>query len=175
MIRHYARRAALLLLIMALAGCGVLGKSGRGMFGRNSDGSDSRAPSEARDPRMGEVTRLTVNDQIHLRLTDCRLALKLAPEQTAVWEAYENKVVEFISDAERDTGSAGGGNAPEQVERRIAAEQRHTAAMVQLAAYAKTLYAALNDEQRRTADRMLASTLPQGALTVAPAARAAPH
>ena len=48
-------------------------------------------------------------------------------------------------------------------------------AMVQLAAYAKTLYAALNDEQRRTADRMLASTLPQGALTVAPAARAAPH
>ena len=169
MNRLCARRGALLLLVLALAGCGAFGRGGRG------DGDDRRGPNEARDPRMGEVTRLTVNDQLYLRLTEARLALQLAPEQLPAWDAYHSKAVEFIDDAERATGAAGDGAAPDQLDRRIAAEQRRAAALAQLAVQAKKLYAVLNDGQRRTADRMLASTLPMGALAVPPAPRAEPR
>jgi hypothetical protein len=166
MIRPCARCGILLLLIAVLAGCGTFGRGGRG------DGDDRRGPNEAREPRMGEVTRLTVNDQLYLRLTEARLALQLAPAQMPAWDAYQSKAVEFIGDAERHTGVAGDGAAPAQFDRRISAEQQRTAALVQLAAQAKKLYAALNDTQRRTADRLLVSTLPLGALAVPPAPRA---
>jgi len=95
-----------------------------------------------------------------LRLTDVRIALNLKPEQAAAWQAYENRVLEILLNSERDAGLSTGVNAVNQIDRRIAAEQNRAGAMEQLGAAARKLYSTFTDEQKRTADRMLASTVP---------------
>ena len=66
----------------------------------------------------------------------------------------------MLSDSARDAGVSTGGNALNQIDRRVTAEQRRAAAMQQLSNAAKKLYSTLTGEQKRVADRMLAGTVP---------------
>lgn len=156
MIRSRLHVVAALFLASALSACSQFGGMGGGRHG----GGDRRSGQEANEQRPLELTRMSANDQIRLRLRDLRSALNLTPEQAALWQAYENKVIELLSDSVRDTGASSGGNALSQIDRRVTAEQRHAAAMEQLANSARQFYSTLTDDQKRTADRMLASTMP---------------
>ena len=153
MVRGRLRAVAVLLPAMALAACSSFGGLGGGRHGGRS-GQDSS------EQRSSEAARLSANDQIRLRLTDLRVDLHLTPEQAAPWQAYEDQVIGMISDSGRDAGAFAGGDALNQIGRRVAAEQRRAAALEQLANAARKLYATLTDEQRRIADRQLAGTVP---------------
>ena len=156
-----------LFLASALSACSNFGGMGGGRHG----GGDRRSGQEARDQRPLEVSRMSVNDQIRLRLSDLRVALNLTPEQSPVWQSYETRALEFLSESEHDARASPGGNALSQIDRRVTAEQRHAAAMEQLANSARQFYATLTDDQKRTADHMLAGTIPVGALGLAAAPR----
>ena len=153
MVRGGLQAVAALLLALAVAACSQFGGMGGGRHG-GRPGQDSDAQ------RSSEAAQLSANDQIRLRLTDLRVDLHLTPEQAAPWQAYEDKVIGMISDSGRDAGAFAGGDALNQIDRRVAAEQRRAAAMEQLANAARELYATLTDEQRRVADRQLAGTVP---------------
>ena len=77
----------------------------------------------------------------------------------------------MFSDSRRDAGVSAGGNALNQIDRRVTAEQSRAAAMEQLSNAAKKLYSTLTDEQKRVADRMLASTVPVASLGLATPSR----
>jgi len=104
---------------------------------------------------------MSANDQIRLQLTDVRLALKLAPEQAAAWQSYENKVLELLDDLSRGMAPpAPGESAPKQIERRLDVARNRMTAMEELSEAATKLYAGLTEEQKGVADRMLAGTVP---------------
>jgi len=165
MIRSRLHLIAALLLAMAVPACSQFGGMGGGRHG------GGRFGQEGNEQRSNETARLSANDQIRLRLTDLRVALKLEPEQAAPWQAYEDRVIEMLADSERDAGVSAGGNALNQVDRRVAAEHRRAAAMDQLSNAARKLYSTLTDEQKRVADRMLASTVPVESLGPATSSR----
>jgi hypothetical protein len=161
MIRSRLHLIAALLLAAAVQACSQFGGMGGGM---RHGGGDRRSGQEGNEQRSNETARLSANDQIRLRLTDLRIALNLTREQAAPWQAYEDKVIEMFSDSGRDAGVSAGGNALNQIDRRVTAEQSRAAAMEQLSNAAKKLYSTLTDEQKRVADRMLASTVPVASL-----------
>ena len=134
-------------------------------------GGDRRSGQEADAQRPLELTRMSTNDQIRLRLTDARIALNLTPEQAAAWQAYENKVIEMLANTGREAAVSGNANALTQIDQRVTAEQRRAAAMEQLAQAARKLYSALGDEQKRVADRVLAGTVPVGSFGLAAPSR----
>jgi hypothetical protein len=157
-----------LFLASALSACSQFGGMGGGRHG----GGDRRSGQEAREQRPLELTRMSVNDEIRLRLSDLRIALNLTPEQVPLWQAYETKAIELLSDSARDTGASSGGNALSQIDRRVTVDQRRAAEMEQLAKSARQFYLKLTDDQKRTADRTLASTIPTVTLGLAAASRA---
>jgi hypothetical protein len=63
------------------------------------------------------------------------------------------------------------GTALNQIDRRVAAEHTRVVEMEQLADAARKLYATLTDEQKRIADRVLASTVPVEPLSPATPSR----
>ena len=164
MISTCLRLIAALLLAVAVQACSQFGMGGR-------HGGDRRSGQEANEQRPLELTRMSTNDQIRLRLTDVRIALNLTSEQVAPWLAYENKVVEMLLNPGHDAGTPGAGNALRQIDQRVAAEQSRAAAMEQLAVAARKLYSMLADEQKRVADRMLAGTVPVGSFGLAAQSR----
>jgi hypothetical protein len=137
---------AALLLALAVEACSQLG-------GMLPGGGDRRSGREGNEQRSNVTARLSANDQIRLRLTDLRIALSLKPEQAGAWQAYDDKVIEILSDSARDAKGSAGGNALNQIDRRAAAMQ-------QLSNAAKKLYSTLTDQQKLVADRMLPGTVP---------------
>lgn len=143
---------------MLVQGCSPFGGGSRRGGGSRSFSQDNSAQQPA------EATRLSANDQLRLRLTNLRLALRLKPEQAGAWQAYEDEVLEFLSELGEQTGSAAGENVFAQIDRRLAAEQRRAATMEQISRAAKNLYSTLSDEQKRVADDGLAGTIPMESL-----------
>jgi LTXXQ motif family protein len=131
------------------------GVPGGGMGRR---GSDSRSRDSGGE--RSEVTRLSANDQVRMQLTDVRLALKLAPEQNAFWQAYEDKVVGLLAEQPQRTGTSSGESAVKQIDRNADVLRSRLGATQDLSDAAKKLYAILSDEQKTVADRMLAATVP---------------
>jgi LTXXQ motif family protein len=158
------RIAIALLLLMAACGQATAQYGGR----RGGADRDRGRPDPA--PR-DEVTAMSPNDQVRLQLTNVRSALKLTPEQAAVWQAYENKVVSLLEDVARGVSQPQGGNALKQLDLRIDVVRNRLTAMEDIAEAAGKLYASLSDEQKAMADRTLAGTLP--ALYTGTPARAA--
>jgi hypothetical protein len=156
MNRSRLHLVAALLLAMAVPACAQLGLGGGGRSG----GGDRRSGREGNEQRSTEAARLSANDQIRLHLTDLRIALGLKPEQTGPWQAYDDKVIEMLSESAHDATASAGGNALNQIDRRVAAEQKRAVAMQQLSNAARKLYSTLSDEQKRVADRLLPGTLP---------------
>ena len=157
MIRSRLHVITALFLAGALSACSQFGGMGGGRHG-----GDRHSGRDADAQRPLELSRMSVNDEIRLRLSDLRIALNLTSGQAASWEAYEHKAVELLSDSQRGAGASSGGNALSQIDRRVTAELKHAATMEELVNSARQFYAKLTDDQKRTADRMLVSTIPMG-------------
>ena len=157
----------LLLCLVLLAACGQAlaqfgggmrggGMGGGGMGGGGMGGGRQR---QNQDDNSG-VTRLSANDQVRLQVTDFRLALKLSPEQNPPFDAYQQKLFDLLSDLGRGAPAAAGDSAIKQIDRKVDTARNRLAALEDLSDAARKLYSILNDEQKKTADRMMPGTVP---------------
>jgi len=152
-----ALRLAILSLVLLAVSADALAQFG----GRNRGGQDSGMRNRGEPSGdMSGVTRMSPNDQIRMQMTDLRLALKLAPEQNPLFDAYQGKVLDLLNDLTRGTPTPPEEPAPRQIDRKVDTVRNRLAAMEDLSDAAKKLYAALSEEQRKIADRMLSGTVP---------------
>lgn len=99
--------------------------------------------------------------RIEGQLAYFRAELRITDAQAQPWNAFADAVraqAERLRQATQQvmTGATEPGPAPQQMERRIALLSTHLDAMRAVAAVATPLYAALSEEQRRTADELMA-------------------
>lgn len=93
-----------------------------------------------------------------------RTELRITDAQMPQWNAFANVVRAQSERLRAATGTAMAGGpgplpAPQQMERRMALLTAHLEAMRAVSAAAGPLYAALSEEQRRTADELMAEHL----------------
>jgi hypothetical protein len=106
-----------------------------------------------------EAARMDPNDP-RTQLARVSRALKLTPAQAALWQAYEDSVLELHSDLGRTATVPPGEDAVHQIDRKVDTVRNRLAALEDLSDAAKKLYASLSGEQRELADRMLPGTVP---------------
>ncbi|GEM_PF-656223 len=102
--------------------------------------------------------------RIEGQLAYFRAELRITDAQAQPWNAFADAVraqAERLRQATQQamSGAAEPGPAPQQMERRIALLAAHLEAMRAVAAAATPLYAALSEEQRRSADELMAEHL----------------
>ena len=100
------------------------------------------------------------NSQARVQLARVRSALKLTPEQAPSWQLYEGKVVELLDELGRGFSPPAGVTAIRQIDARVDVVRHRLTAMEDIADAAAKLYGVLSTEQKGTADRLLAATLP---------------
>jgi hypothetical protein len=102
--------------------------------------------------------------RIEGQLAFFRAELRIIDGQVPQWNAFAD-AVRAQSDKLRQAmqqamgGTTSPGTAPQQMERRIALLSAHLEAMRAVSAAATPFYAALSEEQRRTADELMAEHL----------------
>jgi hypothetical protein len=107
--------------------------------------------------------------RIEGQLAYFRAELRITDAQMPQWNAFAEAVRAQADGLRQATqqamgptttpGTTGPGSAPQQMERRVALLAAHHQAMRTVATAATPLYAALTEEQRRTADELLAEHL----------------
>ena len=101
--------------------------------------------------------------RIEGQLAYFRTELQLTEAQAPLWNAFADRVRDQSERLRQATqqamAAAGPGPAPQQMERRIALLSAHLEATRTFALAAAPLYAALSEEQRRTADELMAEHL----------------
>jgi hypothetical protein len=98
------------------------------------------------------------------QLAYVRAELRITDAQAQPWNTFADAVraqAERFRQATQQamTGATEPGPAPQQIERRVALLAAHLEAMRAVAAAATPLYAALSEEQRRTADELMSEHL----------------
>jgi len=100
------------------------------------------------------------DNQARAQLASVRTALKLTSEQVPNWRLYESKVVDLLDDLSRGFTAPTGVTAIRQIDARVDIVRNRLTAMEDIADAAAKLYAVLSEQQKGTADRLLAATLP---------------
>jgi hypothetical protein len=149
-------RSKSLVLALLLAACRCGEAAAQGDRRGAPEGERGRSETARRD----EVTAINPNDLARMQLTNVRTALKLTPEQAPAWQVYENKVVSLLDDLSRGMSQSAGVTALKQIDARVDVIRNRLTAMEDIAEAASKLYGGLSEEQKRTADRLLAGTLP---------------
>ncbi len=132
---------------------------GAGMMG----GDMGRMMQQMMQSRMAAASMQPFR-RIEGHLAFFRAELRITDGQISQWNAFAD-AVRAQSDRLRQAmqqamgSSTGPGTAPEQMERRIALLSAHLEAIRAVSAAATPLYAALSEEQRRTADELMAEHL----------------
>ncbi len=134
---------------------GMMGPGG-GMMG----GDMGRMMQQMMQGRMA-ASAMQPFRRIEGRLAYLRAELGITDAQAQPWNAFADAVraqAERLRQATQQamTSAPGPGPAPQQMERRIALLSAHLEAMRAVSAAAAPLYAALSEEQRRTADELMA-------------------
>ena len=161
-----------LLLSIALSACAPFSDGG-GRGGPPGDGAN------AADDRRGASTTL-VTDQQQVLLEETAAELKLTPRQQVLWERYRQRIGALMADQLRPESSPSRRlSAPQQIDSRVATVRHRLAAIEEVEDAANAVYAALDAEQKKTADQRLAATVPalySGLIAcfTAPASRDAP-
>ena len=132
---------------------------GAGMMG----GDMGRMMQQMMQSRMAAASMQPFR-RIEGQLAYLRAELRIADTHVAHWSAFADAVRANADKLRQATqqamGTATGPNtAPQQMERRIALLSAHMEAMRAVSAAAAPLYAALSEEQRRTADELMAEHL----------------
>ena len=139
---------------------GMAGPGG-GMMGGGMMGGDlHRIMQQMMQGRMAAAAMQPFR-RIEGQLAFFRAELRITEAQVRPWNAFAEVVrgqAERLRQATQQAmgAAAGTGPAPQQMERRIALLAAHLEAMRAVAAAATPLYAALSEEQRRTADEVMA-------------------
>jgi len=142
--------ASALLASTVHAQAGGKGGGGGQRGGKNRDAATQRASPES-----------LLSDQLDAELNDVRAALKLAPNQAAAWQAYEDRVRDLMSDMTQAPASTPAEqNAIQQIGRRVDVVRDRLTALEDVADAAKALYGQLTAEQKTIADQRLAATVP---------------
>lgn len=99
---------------------------------------------------------------IEQQLDNVRYQLKLRPEQENAWQSYQEKVGALVADQLRPAPREPqeNGSALRQIDRKTDVVRNRLAAMEDIADAAHHLYEKLDEQQRATADRLLAATVP---------------
>lgn len=136
---------------------------GRG--GQQSGGGGG--PSDERGGQRGSDMRRSVSlgqqliEQHRALLQEVAEDLKLTPRQLVLWEAYQEKIGTLIADQLRiESSSTRRTSALQQIDVRVDTVRNRLTAMEDIAEAARTLYAALDLEQKKIADQRLAATVP---------------
>lgn len=129
------------------------------------DDGNRPAPPDETAPPPSSVSALNypgVAGKYNSTLEQLRDKLALAPEQQALWRAYEGKVDAYTGQhqRERPVMPSPVEAAPLQVGRLVQNLQNRLAALEDIEQAAKQLYASLNAEQQKTANQLLLSTVP---------------
>lgn len=122
--------------------------------------SGERRSREGAGGERPAVTRTSVSEQMLMQLNGVRSALRLTPAQNPLWQAYEDRVTDLLSDLSRSANPPEGETAVRQLDRKVDTVRNRLAALEDIADAAKKLYAGLSPEQKEVADRLLAGTIP---------------
>jgi hypothetical protein len=168
MKRSPARFAAPALIAVLVAACAQGGPPGDERGGdRGQGGRDGRgAPSDmSGGPGLGSMrspdeARKWLMDQSARELADARRQLHITPAQAAAWDAYAANVGVLVSELAKFDADPIAATSMQRVDRRLDRARNRYAALENLADSMRALYATFNDEQRATADRILAGTVP---------------
>jgi hypothetical protein len=101
--------------------------------------------------------------QVAQQLDELRLQPKPKPEQEAAWQEYQEKVGELMADQLRPATTSDTltrTDAVHQIDRKVDVVRNRLAAVEDIADAARRLYRQLDPQQRATADRALAATVP---------------
>lgn len=140
---------ALLLTASLLAACSPLGG---GPGGRDDN------PSGRREMGGGGAA---IVGQLQGQLQDTATALNLAPAQLVLWDTYQERVGALMADQIKLTPyRTPRQNAPQQIAGKVDTVRNRLTALEEIQEAANQLYASLDDEQKRTADRLLPATVP---------------
>jgi cell pole-organizing protein PopZ len=132
---------------------------GAGMMG----GDMGRMMQQMMQSRMAAASMQPFR-RIEGQLAYFRAELRITDAQLPQWNAFAD-VLRAQGDRLRQAsqqamgGTSGPGTAAQQMERRIALLSAHLEAMRAVSAAATPLYGALSEEQRRTADELMAEHL----------------
>ncbi|SEA21395.1 Spy/CpxP family protein refolding chaperone [Variovorax sp. YR216] len=158
---RFVPRLAAALLSITLAGSGFAqfaGGMGGGMGGRR--GSGGASPSTPRSDTLNNPTSLS--SAASSRLYDLRLRLRITPEQSPLWDAFQTKAWDLmVHNAVRAPGD-GDASAAQTVRARAERIQTSSRQWTALADAVDRLYEALSPEQRQVADQELPAVLPGG-------------
>jgi hypothetical protein len=95
------------------------------------------------------------------RLSAVRSRLNLSAGQAVFWQDYESKVVLLLEDVKRAKAVRAGGTAVQRIGQAVGIAQSRYTGMEDIFESAKRLYSVLQDDQKRIADDLLPTTVPQ--------------
>ena len=127
----------------------------RGGTGRAARPAAARAASAA-----SETSRVNAPEEV---IEELRQDLHLRPDQARAWDDYIGKVEAMRLDIAREnqrSRSDPGTNALKRIDRSVEVAQDRLAALEEIAAAAKKLYALLDAPQQQIADARLAAVIP---------------
>ncbi len=108
---------------------------------------------------MGDRSTNVV-DQLQNQLLKTAEALQLTPKQAVLWDAYQEKIGALMADQLKLSPYRAKQTAMQQIAQKVDVVRNRLSAMEDIQEAAKSLYDALDEAQRKTADQMLPSTLP---------------
>lgn len=132
---------------LGLAACAPMG-------GRPSQ--EGPPPGEGHGPQA-----LNVVADLQTRLQTTAGALQLSPTQQVLWEQYQEKVGRLMADQLKPPSYSARSDALRQIGQRVDLVRNRLAALEEIQDSAARLYAALDEGQKRTADRLLPATVPE--------------
>lgn len=147
------RILALIFVPVLLAACAG-GPDGRGGPG-GGRGADIDGPPGG----MGGGASSAVA-QIQDQLQVTAEALKLAPRQAVLWDAYVEKISALMADQMKLQSYRAKQTAMQQIADKVDTVRNRLTAMEEIQEAASKLYGALDENQKKTADQMLPGTLP---------------
>lgn len=147
------RILSLIFIPLLLTAC-ASGPAGRGGPG-GGRGDDTNGPPGS----MGSGASKVV-DQIQEQLQVTGEALKLAPKQAILWDAYVEKISALMADQMKLPTYRPKQTATQQIADKVDTVRNRLTAMEEIQEAASRLYGSLDESQRKTADQMLPGTLP---------------
>jgi hypothetical protein len=165
--------ACSLALAMALPALDASAQFGGGMRGGRGGSVGADRQRANKDPNP--AARASTADQVEILLQELQEDLHLIPDQQGAWQSYADKVRAMASDVARERGRAQANaqlNSTQRIDHAVDVARNRLAALEDIAAAAKMLYAGLVPQQQTVADARLAAVVSAAAGEAPPAGAA---
>jgi len=145
-------------VVLAAVSCHSFAQFGGGMGGgRRGRSADTPPASRSEQSTNPQAQANALRDKLY----DLRLRLMITPEQTALWDAFYNKMWDIaLKGTMSRPATTEDATAVELFQRRAADAKERAARLQELADALDKLYAGLTPEQKHTADQALTGVLP---------------